>query len=490
MVELSADDERDDTHFWVFCPGCAYSGKIGVPHNYPADVVVCPNCRQVIHVRPEDRILWRPAGADEFLRQRFPHLDWDNIDRAPRPSPVAGESPNAGGNPPAAALDEPVVVEKPAPLAERYRARPGNSAAVWICAAVAAGALLMTLVTAIAHRPPRRWERHDRRVAVRNVDSRKLVDRDAAVNVNPLPPMPPLPLPPPQSPTQKSPPKSPASESLAPQKPLPPAEVPAAPPELAWRELFEHARQRMEEGDYVQAVEDLNEVLRLKPDCTEALVQRMRAYFELGRYREALADANRQLRLRPNSSRAFVSRAVVYEAIGNWRQVADDLDRAVRLAEADLDAVGQDQARAALDRSQRIVTEIYSHARKLFAEHKYSEAAELFTVLLRHRPDTAKLVFWRAACYEAMGAVDQALLDYNHALALPSPPAWAYVRRAMLHERKLDFAAAVIDMRKAVGLEPERRDYIDRLRRLEIRKRYQPQMRRIPFRAKPLRTRV
>lgn len=72
-------DECDATHFWVYCPGCAYAGKIGIPHSYAADVVVCPQCRQVVSVREQDRILWSPAGPSEFLEKQFPHTDWAAI---------------------------------------------------------------------------------------------------------------------------------------------------------------------------------------------------------------------------------------------------------------------------------------------------------------------------------------------------------------------------------------------------------------------------
>lgn len=86
--DRASNDESDQTHFWIYCPGCAYSGKIGVPHGYPADVVVCPSCRQVVSVKPEDRILWRPSEPTEFLKERFPHNDWEEAVEKNAPPPV------------------------------------------------------------------------------------------------------------------------------------------------------------------------------------------------------------------------------------------------------------------------------------------------------------------------------------------------------------------------------------------------------------------
>lgn len=73
---------KEQTHTWIACPGCGYGGEIGVPLDYPADVVVCPKCREVVNVRPKDRVLWRPLDASQFLRRQFPNVDWDSIEPA------------------------------------------------------------------------------------------------------------------------------------------------------------------------------------------------------------------------------------------------------------------------------------------------------------------------------------------------------------------------------------------------------------------------
>lgn len=499
MAELSADDERDDTHFWVFCPGCAYEGKIGVPHHHPADVVVCPICHQVVHIRPEDRVLWRPAEANEFLRQRFPHLDWDNIDREPTPPPVSEESPatvgghpeapptespDASGNQPAAISGQTAadVIENSGPSAERYRAQSGNSAAVWTCAAAAVAATLMTLVTVVAHRPPREWERRDRSVAVRSVDSRDIVDRDAAVNVNPLPP--PIQFPPRQDAPSQNPPQTLPPQDAAPQVSPPATEpAPVAPPELAWRELYERAKRWSHAGNYADAVSDLDEVLRMQPNLTDALDRRAVAYFKLGRYAQALSDLNEELRRMPMCSAALISRAVVYEEMDNWPEAAADMYRAIRAASAAARRGNSDGAGSAPHTPVNILNHIARHAHLLEEERKYEEAVHVLSVLVRSQPGVAAYVRRRGWCYDVLGRVDEALADYTTTLSLEPGPAWVFAQRSMIYERKKDFDAAVIDMRKAVGLQPKRRDYIERLKQLETRKRYHP-------RANPARTRI
>ena len=78
----TSDDTKGQTHTWIACPGCGYGGEIGIPLDYPADVVVCPKCREVVNVRPKDRVLWRPLVASQFLRRQFPNVAWDSIEPA------------------------------------------------------------------------------------------------------------------------------------------------------------------------------------------------------------------------------------------------------------------------------------------------------------------------------------------------------------------------------------------------------------------------
>ncbi len=478
MAELSVDDERDDTHFWIFCPGCHRAGKIGVPHGYPADVVVCPGCRQVVNVRPEDRILWRPADHTEFLQRQFPQINWDTIDRepAPDPGPAADDAVDAASHQPAAGAprevaDEPVALDKsaassrPATLAAPQSGRAKHFTAARFCATAAVVATLLTLITLIGQRPPRSGQRRSRQ-PVRAHDTRDEASRNVQASADPAaaPWQPPASAPAPQVP-----PRSPLS-------PPPAAPAPVSPPRLTCQELFDRASQQMQAGEYAGAVEDLNEVLRLDPGRTIALEQRMEALFQLGRYQQALADVNDEIRLLPTKYRPLVSRAVVYEALGDWRQAVDDLTLAMKVAAAEV-GPGNDAgaARAAV---AKIVKDIHAHAAELFRERQYSQAIDLFTVLMREQPGEAAPVFWRALCYQSIGADAQALVDFNRGLAMPSAPAWGFEQRSMLHERNQDLGAAVRDMREAVRLAPANQAYhkrLDRLKQLDTERKYRPQ---------------
>lgn len=460
MADLSADgDDRDGTHFWVFCPGCAYTGKIGVPHNHPADVVVCPKCREVVNVRPQDRVCWRPTDADEFLRRRFPSIDWDNIEREPRPARPAAKPP---------AIE---IRERAAPRAgARSEGRSNRTAALWLAAGWAA-LMLATLIIVVGQGT--RHGGHVERVAVAERGPDIAAAHEPPAPVNPTPQFPPKP---PAQPPVPPPPQAP---------PLPPPPVPKAPPPPAWQELFDRACQRLRGGDYAAAVDDLNEVLRLNPGFAEALGPRTTAYYRLGRLERALADANEEVRLYPANYQALVARSVVHEALGDWPQAVADLEGALKLAMAD---AGDDGSKAEIRQLQEdfttIVHDLDLHAQAHYRRGRYEQAIPEFSTLMRYRPGAALPVLWRAASYQALGAHDQALADYNRGLAMSSAPAWGYAARSKVHEQNRRYAAAVRDMHKAVELTPTNRNYHERLKQLEqfdVHRRFQPQ----PFPPRP-----
>ncbi|HEX7448748.1 MAG TPA: tetratricopeptide repeat protein [Pirellulales bacterium] len=484
MAELSVDDQRDDTHFWIYCPGCGYGGKIGVPHNYPADVVVCPKCRQVVNVRPEDRLLWQPAEAMEFLQRRFPRINWNTIDREPalEPAPVleiaaddviesASDQPAAGA--PQAIADEPAAFDmlaspRPATLIALQLAERNHLRAAPFCASAAVMAMLFTLLTFFAARPPWNGQRRPPQI-VRAHDMRDAAARNERASADPpaAPWQPPAAAPAPQAP---------------PQSPLPPspaALAPVSPPQLTWQELYDRAYQQMQAGEYAPAVKDLNEVLRVKPGYADALERRIEALFELGQYQQALADVNDEIRLLPTKYRPLLSRAVLYEELGDWQRALADIRLAARMAS------GEPKAKSDVGRSgtavNEVATEVYYHALVFCRECEYKKAIDLFTVLMRQLPGSPVPIIWRAACYQSLGINDLAMQDFNRGLAMRSAPASGYVWRAILHEHNQDLGAAVLDMRKAVRLAPTNRDYRERLKRLEIKRKYHPQRGGLPL---------
>lgn len=439
----------------------------------------------LVNVRPEDRLLWQPAEAMEFLQRRFPKIDWDTIDRepAPEPAPVleiaaddviesASDQPAAGAQ--RAIADEPAAFDmlaspRPATLIALQLAERNHLRAAPFCASAAVMAMLFTLLTFFAARPPWNGQRRPPQI-VRAHDMRDTAARNERASAD-------LPAAPWQPPAA-----APAPQQAPPQSPLPPppaALAPVSPPQLTWQELYDRAYQQMQAGEYAPAVKDLNEVLRVKPGYADALERRIEALFELGQYQQALADVNDEIRLLPTKYRPLLSRAVLYEELGDWQRALADIRLAARMAAT------EPRPRSDAPRSRTRVTkverDVYDHAVALYRRGEYLKAIDLFTVLMHQLPGSPVPIIWRAACYQSLGINDLAMKDFNRGLAMPSAPASGYFWRSFLHERNQDLNAAVLDMRKAVRLAPTNRDYRERLKRLEIKRKYHPQRGGLPL---------
>ena len=85
-------------------------------------------------------------------------------------------------------------------------------------------------------------------------------------------------------------------------------------------------------GQYQRAIEDYNEVIRLKPDFSEVIYYlRGDVYTILGNYNQAIKDYNKAIELNPQHADVYVSRGVAYGKIGNYKQAIKDLNRAIEL---------------------------------------------------------------------------------------------------------------------------------------------------------------
>ena len=74
---------------------------------------------------------------------------------------------------------------------------------------------------------------------------------------------------------------------------------------------------------------------------TYALVLRARAYVDLGRYLEAIDDLDQLLEMSPGNVRAHTTRALAYTNLGQDALASEDADRAVELG---TDRAGMDRA--------------------------------------------------------------------------------------------------------------------------------------------------
>ena len=99
---------------------------------------------------------------------------------------------------------------------------------------------------------------------------------------------------------------------------------------------------------YDQALADLNEAIRLKPDSVNALYRRGNVYRDMRDYDRAIADFDQVLRLRPNFAAGFLNRGYVWEAKGDRERAKADYQAALAIGAAPAEPRTHQQARERL----------------------------------------------------------------------------------------------------------------------------------------------
>ena len=88
------------------------------------------------------------------------------------------------------------------------------------------------------------------------------------------------------------------------------------------------------QGEYERAIEKMDEVIRLDPQCAAAYSGRGFATLHIGRNQEALRDYNEAIRLAPDAPdlyNSYYNRGLVYSDLGQHRQAIQDFNEAIRL---------------------------------------------------------------------------------------------------------------------------------------------------------------
>ena len=220
---------------------------------------------------------------------------------------------------------------------------------------------------------------------------------------------------------------------------------------------------------YDAAIEDFNITLAFYPDHAIAHTDRGNAYALKGDNAGAIADYTAAIAAQDDYPVSFLNRGYAYVVEGEYEKAVADFDRAITLYPDCRPAYdGVDQAarlRDEIAEYDRMVAERPTDAvawlargRYLLARENYARAIADFTAALeRSADDVEAAVIYndRGLAYAMRGDAEQALADYDCAIARSAGLAEAWYNRALACRRQGDAAAAVAAFDRAIDLRPD-----------------------------------
>jgi tetratricopeptide (TPR) repeat protein len=87
----------------------------------------------------------------------------------------------------------------------------------------------------------------------------------------------------------------------------------------------------MHKRDYVRAIQDYDQAIRLNPRSATAIYNRALTYRRIGDYDPAISDYDRVLQLTPNDADSYYGRGASYAHEGDYDRAIQDYDQAFRI---------------------------------------------------------------------------------------------------------------------------------------------------------------
>jgi tetratricopeptide (TPR) repeat protein len=166
-----------------------------------------------------------------------------------------------------------------------------------------------------------------------------------------------------------------------------------------------------QQGEYAQALSEMDQALALNPKDAETFTRRGGIYTLQKQYDKAINDFNQALELDPRYAKAYYNRALAYYYQGKYDQALSDLQKNIELKPKDAEAY---------------------HNRGLVYTQKndYGKAIDDFNMAVALNPKLADAYFNKAATCERAGRQNEAREAYAAYLKVAPPEARAQIEQA------------------------------------------------------------
>jgi tetratricopeptide (TPR) repeat protein len=188
-------------------------------------------------------------------------------------------------------------------------------------------------------------------------------------------------------------------------------------------------------GDYVRAIQDHNEAIRLSPNHAYTYFNRGMDYYDKGDYDRAIQDFNEAIRLNSNDTSAYYSRGMAYAGKADYDRAIQDFNEAIRL--------NPNYARAYNNRGLAY-----------YEKGNYDRAIQDFNEAIRLNPNGTSAFYNRGMVYRGKGDYDRAIQDCNEAIRLNPNFTYAYNSRGNAYFFQSNLTAAIADFEHVITAGP------------------------------------
>lgn len=194
------------------------------------------------------------------------------------------------------------------------------------------------------------------------------------------------------------------------------------------------AKLRLEKGDTIKALEDINKAIEINKHATNAYVIRADIAIKSSKnFEKALEDMNEAIKLQPQYAGFFINRAFLRYNLDDYFGAMADYDYAIQL---------EPHNTVALFNRGLLRAEV----------HDNDKAINDFTKVLAHNSNDYKALFNRAILYKDTRDFSKALEDINRVIEAYPSFSGAYFLRYEIYRLKGDMHTAEKDYNKSMDL--------------------------------------
>lgn len=227
---------------------------------------------------------------------------------------------------------------------------------------------------------------------------------------------------------------------------------------------------KMNLDDYEGAIKDYSQAIELNPNYFHAFMYRGIAYHHMRKFEEAMKDYNTAISIDPGNAYVYANRGMTKAAAGDFKGAEKDYSKsllidnklmAAYLNRAIMREKMDNQEGAMADCNAAVKLNMFSddayglRGYLWYKQKNYYNAIEDYNRALKANPKNERILMSRAMVWYEMKKFQEALDDYSRIIEIDSNYIFAFYNRAMLLTEIGDYNQAIADLDKAVDMNPD-----------------------------------